>query len=545
MVVFQSNPTESEGFEQIVDFLNAHSIKYALTVNPTIYTSCIKQFWATAKVKNINGEAQLHAKLKLMGAKTTSWNEFSSTMASAIICLATNQKFNFSKYIFDTMVKHLDSGNKFLMYPRFVQVFLDKQVDGMSKHNTVADEAINEEMDDGLVRAASTASSLEAEQDSGNIAKAQSKATPNKSSSQETDSGGGPKHQDTMGDVVAQTRVLDLEIAKTTQAHEINSLKRRVKKLEKKQRIIDDLDADEDMTLVNNQEMTDVDKDLQGEEVVVEQEVVADKELIVDVAQVSTAVTTVTIDDITLAKSLKALKTLKPNIRRIIIKDHKESIESRTTTIISLKKSQNRGKAKMIEESVKLKKKDQILFDEKVARNLQEEINKEEILVGERAKQKEEANITLIQTWEYIQANVDVDYQLAERLQAKEQQELNEQEKAKLFMKLFEKRRKFFAAKRTKEKRNRPPIKAQQRVNTFVDYTTELVEKSSKKVEAETTQEEISKRVGNELEQEIAKKQKIVDDKETTNLKQLVKIIPEEDIAIDGIPLAVKTLIVD
>ncbi|GKB68062.1 putative ribonuclease H-like domain-containing protein, partial [Tanacetum coccineum] len=29
---------------------------YALTVNPTIYTSCIKQFWATAKAKTINGK---------------------------------------------------------------------------------------------------------------------------------------------------------------------------------------------------------------------------------------------------------------------------------------------------------------------------------------------------------------------------------------------------------------------------------------------------------------------------------------------------------
>ncbi|GJV83936.1 putative ribonuclease H-like domain-containing protein [Tanacetum coccineum] len=40
--------------------------------------------------------------LALMGPKTTAWNEFSSTMASAIICLATNQKFNFSKYIFES-----------------------------------------------------------------------------------------------------------------------------------------------------------------------------------------------------------------------------------------------------------------------------------------------------------------------------------------------------------------------------------------------------------------------------------------------------------
>ncbi|GJV65337.1 putative ribonuclease H-like domain-containing protein [Tanacetum coccineum] len=52
--------------------------------------------------------------LALMGTKTTAWNEFSSTMASAIICLATNQKFNFSKLIFDSMVRNLDnlSGKK-------------------------------------------------------------------------------------------------------------------------------------------------------------------------------------------------------------------------------------------------------------------------------------------------------------------------------------------------------------------------------------------------------------------------------------------------
>ncbi|GKE63300.1 hypothetical protein Tco_1513667 [Tanacetum coccineum] len=61
MVVFLAKPDESEGFEQIVDFLNAHTIKYALTINPTIYTSCIEQFWATIKAKTVNGEVQLQA----------------------------------------------------------------------------------------------------------------------------------------------------------------------------------------------------------------------------------------------------------------------------------------------------------------------------------------------------------------------------------------------------------------------------------------------------------------------------------------------------
>ncbi|GKE58276.1 hypothetical protein Tco_1497461, partial [Tanacetum coccineum] len=157
----------------IVDFLNASSIKYALTVNPTIYTSCIEQFWSTAKAKMVNREVQLQAlvdgkkivvteasvrrelqledangvdclpnatiieQLTLIGAKTSAWNEFSSTMASAIICLANNQKFNFSKYIFESMMKKLDSAVKFLMYPRFVQVFLNNQLEGMINHNRI------------------------------------------------------------------------------------------------------------------------------------------------------------------------------------------------------------------------------------------------------------------------------------------------------------------------------------------------------------------------------------------------------------------------
>ncbi|GKF28250.1 hypothetical protein Tco_0094592, partial [Tanacetum coccineum] len=61
IVAFLSKPAESEGFEQIVDFLNANPIRYALTINPTIYTSCIEQFWATIKAKTVNGEVQLQA----------------------------------------------------------------------------------------------------------------------------------------------------------------------------------------------------------------------------------------------------------------------------------------------------------------------------------------------------------------------------------------------------------------------------------------------------------------------------------------------------
>nr|GEX16857.1 copia protein [Tanacetum cinerariifolium] len=64
--------------------------------------------------------AAIFRELVRMSAKTTAWNEFSSTMASAIICLANNQKFNFTKYILNNMVENLEAGVKFYMFPRFV-----------------------------------------------------------------------------------------------------------------------------------------------------------------------------------------------------------------------------------------------------------------------------------------------------------------------------------------------------------------------------------------------------------------------------------------
>nr|GEW81695.1 hypothetical protein [Tanacetum cinerariifolium] len=71
-----------------------------------------------------------------MSAKRTSWNEFSSSMASAVICLFTGRKFNFSKYIFDSLVRNVDSLTKFYMYPRFLQLMIRKQVGDLSSHTT-------------------------------------------------------------------------------------------------------------------------------------------------------------------------------------------------------------------------------------------------------------------------------------------------------------------------------------------------------------------------------------------------------------------------
>ncbi|GKC48851.1 retrovirus-related pol polyprotein from transposon TNT 1-94 [Tanacetum coccineum] len=517
-----------------------HKLTAAREINPTIYTSCIEQFWAT-----INGEVQLQAlvdgkkiivtkasirsdlqlndeegtdclpnatifkELTRMGTKTTAWNEFCSTMASAIICLAINQKFNFSKY---TYLKRVGKGFSGRETPLFPTMVVQNEAD-IVKDN-VADEAVYKERDNSLERAATTITGLDVEQDRGNINKTQSKATPNEPSSPGTSSGGNTlrsgedrlKLQELMELCTnLQNRVIDLENTKTAQAQEITSLKLRVKKLEKKggsrthklKRLYKGRYGDDIMFDVS---------DLAGEEVFVAEQGVSDKDV------------NLSVDEVTLAQALAALKTAstRPKAKGLVIHE-KEQAPIVSSQQPSQAKIQDKGKAKMIEpEPVKkLSKKDQLKLDEEVAQRLQAEFDEQERI----EREKVEANIALKETWDDIQAKIEADQLLAERLQAREQEELTIKERAILFQQLLEKRRKHFAAKRAEEKRNRPPTKAQQRsiMCTYLkNMEGYLVEGSSK-------------RAGEELEQESTKKQKVDDDKETAELKQCLEIIPDEE----------------
>nr|GEX30443.1 hypothetical protein [Tanacetum cinerariifolium] len=81
----------------------------------------------------------IHNILQCLSAKTTSCNEFSSAMASAIICLATKQKFNFSRYILRSLVKNKEAGVPFYMFPRFVQLIVDHQLGDISHQQDIYD----------------------------------------------------------------------------------------------------------------------------------------------------------------------------------------------------------------------------------------------------------------------------------------------------------------------------------------------------------------------------------------------------------------------
>nr|GEX96491.1 retrotransposon Orf1 [Tanacetum cinerariifolium] len=288
-------------------------------------------------------------------------------------------------------------------------------------HTLTTDEAVQKELGDRLVRATTAASSLEAEQDTSNINKTQSKATPNDPSSQGTKSVGGPRCQEAIGDTTAQTRfesvskhsndsLLTREKKKTTQQNKIKSLKKRVKKIEKR-----------------NRSRTHKLKKLYKVGLTARVESSGDEESLgKDASKQRRRIDAIDQDeDITLVKE-------------IVMQEQEEAGKS-TTTTIPKQQSQEKSKRIMIEEPIKPKKKDQIRLDEEAAK------------------------------------------------------------------------------------------RAFERVNTFEDYRTELMERKEK-------------RAGEELIQESIKKQNMEDDKERAELKQLIEIIPDiEEVEIDAIRLAIKS----
>ncbi|GJR73843.1 hypothetical protein Tco_0086208 [Tanacetum coccineum] len=613
-------------------------------------SSCYGQYWndkslkaykengeATAKVKTINREVQLQALVdgkKVIITETSVRRDLQLEDAEGIKCLPNadifkqlalmgyekpSQKLTFYKAFFSPQWKFLihtilqcltqeEMGKGSAMPTEIHHIPIiqpstsqpqKKQSRRKQRKGTkipqssvptepVADEAVHEEKGDSVERVATTDSSLEVEQDSGNIIRTQSTAISNVPLPQGISSGGRPKRQETMGDRPAQTRfeslskqsndlplsrvntlgsgddrlklkelmdlytklsdrVLDLVTTKTTQAKEIVSLKKRVKKLERKRKLktpgmktlfkigrsarvissdedslgdqedaskqgrkITDIDQDAKVTLVDetqgrydDAQMFDTDV-FNGEEVFVAEKSEKVVKEVVSTAKVSAAAT-ITTEEITLAQALAELRSKNPEVV-------------------------DKSKAKMIEPEKPLKKKEQIRLDEELAFKLQAEEEEQARLTREKAEKVEEANIS----WDNVQAMIEANRLLAERLQAREQKELTDEEKAILFVQLLEKRKKHFAALKAHEKRNKPPTKAQKKsiMSTYLKHMagykqSQLKNKSFAEIQKlfdKAMTRSSSKRAGEELEQEVAKKHKMEDDKEKEDLKQCFEI---------------------
>ncbi|GJR32849.1 hypothetical protein Tco_1109081 [Tanacetum coccineum] len=500
----------------------------------------------------------IHTITQCLSAKSTAWNEFSSSMASLIICLATNQKFNLSKYIFDGEKLRWRIIFLAVLYPRFLQVFINQQLGNMSTHkkifvnpfhtkkvfanmkragkdfsgritplfDTMMVQPVEEMGEDSdhptdstpipIIDQPSSSSQPKKDKPSKKAQRQEAEVPQDEAEHEESvptpSNDPQPSGEDSMQltDLMVlctklQTQVLDLQKAKDAQAKEIAALKKRIQRLERKKmsrptglkrlrkvgmsRRVESsedqesLGAPEDASK-HGRSIEDIDADVDDDEMHVEAKVDGKEEQstkpydstageAVTTTSVDDSVVPTTIEEITLAQTLIQIKAAKPKVvttaattttttrpkdKGVVVQEPSEFRVPQETQPSS---SKDKGKGIMIEPEVPLKRKDQIALDEQIARDIQAKLDAELLEEQKLArKQEEEANIALIESWKNTQAMMEADRLLAERLQSKEREELTDEEKAKLFMELMEKRRKHFAALRAQEKRNRPPTKA-------------------------------------------------------------------------------------
>ncbi|GKE93183.1 hypothetical protein Tco_1574278, partial [Tanacetum coccineum] len=173
-------------------------------------------------------------------------------------------------------------------------------------------------------------------------------------------------------------------------------------------RRIHDIDTDKDITLVNDDnDMFDVGT-LTGDEVLVEQ-VVAAKDV------------NLSVDEVTLAQALTALKSEKVQEKGDVIKEPSvpvsavsDSTKDSTATTTATIPTPRKGIVFQEPEPKKpMKKKELIRLDEEIASKLQAEFNEEVRLVREKAEKEQEANVVLTKELDDIQAKIETDHELA------------------------------------------------------------------------------------------------------------------------------------
>nr|GEY18468.1 hypothetical protein [Tanacetum cinerariifolium] len=326
--------------------------------------------------------------------------------------------------------------------------------------------------------------------------------------------------------------VLSLEQTKTNQATKIEKLKRRVKKLEGKNkkgthglkrlymgRSIADIDQDDGTTLVDDTQgrMNEEDlfgvHDLSGDEVFVDGRM--NEEDLFGVHDLSGDEVFV---DVTTSKNIEQDATVAEKDAGEVVTTAKDVKVDAAATIQQISKDE-----------LTLA---QTLMEIKAAKPKEKWVTIQEPNEFRTTSFYNHHNLHKLK----IKAMMDAECELTAKLQEEERGELTIEEKSKLFVELMNKRKKHFKRLRAKERRRKPPTKAHKRkqmctylknVNNFIAMDSEAVK--DKVVES-------SKRAGEELEQESAKNQKldkqvqaIVADDDTAELKRCLKIVPEDD----------------
>nr|GEW33822.1 hypothetical protein [Tanacetum cinerariifolium] len=376
MIAYLTKSDASEGFNQIINFLNASLIKYALTVNPNIYVSCIKQFCTSVSVKkgiDYLPNEEIFTELARM------WGQVGDLSSHAIkySSPALTQK------VFANM-RRVGKGFYRVDTPLFEGMLVAQQVDESAAELNVDDVHVVGVADE--VQTTSPPSPI---------------AQPPSPQQQPQPSQDAKILMDLLHNLLdtcttLTRRVKHLEQEKIAQVLEITKLKQRVKKLERrnklKERMIADMDANVDFTL---KDVADIAKEVvvdpevkesayvQGRQAESQAQIYqidlkrADKVLsIVIITVAAPQLTTAAAPHLTTAAS--PILTTAPSAARrrkgVVIRDLEETITP--STIIHYEaKSKDKGKGILVEKPKPLKKKAQIKQDEAYARELEAELN--------------------------------------------------------------------------------------------------------------------------------------------------------------------------
>nr|GEU93607.1 retrovirus-related Pol polyprotein from transposon TNT 1-94 [Tanacetum cinerariifolium] len=371
MVAYLNKSDASEGFNQVIDFLNGSYIEYALTVNPTIYVSCIKQFWKTVAVKSSNDVTRLQAlfdKKKVVVTEAVIRDALHMDDAEGVDCLPNEE-------IFTELARmgYEKSSKKLTFYKAFFSIqwkfLIHTILQSMSAKRTSWNE-FSSAMASAMIFLF--------------IAKPQGADFPMSLLQEALDAC-----------ATLARRVEHLEHDKVAQDLEIIKLKTRVKKLERANkvktlnlkrlrmvgtsqrvdtsddtdiedvsnqgRMIDELDKDEGTVLMNEKEETEEVKDNFGDAQVEGRQA--------DIYQ---------IDMDHAAKVLISTAAIAPAaISEIVSIAIVVPIEESSAKTPTKTKSKDKGKGIMVEEPKPMKKKQQVELDEAYVRKLHEELNQD------------------------------------------------------------------------------------------------------------------------------------------------------------------------
>ncbi|GJS54334.1 hypothetical protein Tco_0627696 [Tanacetum coccineum] len=584
MVAYLKKPKGSEGFHQIMDFLNASHIRYALTENPTIYVSLIKQFWETATARTLdNREIELTAiidgKVKIVTgasvrkhlqlADSDGINSLPTTKNFEQLSLMGNMKRASKGYIgeniplFPVMIVQgpvvQGEGSTYLVEshhtPTSAPSTLQPTVSPTSRRTTrqesmvpqprsptqtyVADEAASTGVDVRYGGATTTVTSLEAGQGSGNIDK--TPTMPHDLPLPRVNTLRSDEGSMTLQELMVlcttfskKVESLETDLKQTKQLYgaTFTRLIKKVKKLEKttksnqarrrarimvfddeddledpsKQgRKIAEIDQDPDISLVQH------DVEIQGRyiqgryghEMEFKSDFDVAKEVSTAEKDVSTAKPVSTIGAAVTTASV-AISTASPT--RVSTTNDITMAE----TLVYIKKSaaKDKGKGKMAEsETVQTKTKTKLQQEQErlcfeAAVRLQDELEEED--KQRIARVHGAASSFNVEEWEDIQARVEADEELAQRLQAEEREKYTEAKQARLLTELINQRKRYFAAQKLNKGGTSHPHRLKKgpicliisRIwESEVDRTVlELAAGSSKKVAEEELDQESSKR---------------------------------------------------